>query len=50
LAQTTGFRQWRVRRHLRPGAFGKLPVRCRQRYAEALGKSAEQLEQLPAQP
>lgn len=50
LAQSTGFGKWRVRRHLRPGAFQTLSANCRQRYAEALGKSPQQLEQLPEQP
>ena len=47
LAQTTGYFKWRVRRHLRPGAFAKLPERIRQRYAEALGIDAAKLDILP---
>ncbi|MDE2090620.1 MAG: hypothetical protein KGJ08_01805 [Gammaproteobacteria bacterium] len=50
LAQSTGFLKWRVRRHLKPGAFQKLSVRCRERYADALGKTPAQLDRLPAQP
>ena len=50
LAQSTGYFRWRVRRHLRPGAFAALPVDCRERYAEALGKPAEELDTLPDQP
>lgn len=50
LAQSTGFPKWRVRRHLKSGVFQKLPLRHRQRYAEALGKTPEQLERLPEQP
>ncbi|MGH8373506.1 MAG: hypothetical protein ACRETO_12350 [Gammaproteobacteria bacterium] len=50
LAQSTGYFKWRVRRHLKPGAFRKLSENCRQRYAEALGKTPEQLDTLPAQP
>lgn len=50
LAQSTGFRKWRVRHDLRPGAFKKLNARRRQRYAEALGKPEEALETLPEKP
>jgi hypothetical protein len=50
LAQSTGYPKWRVRRHLRPGAFQKLSTSCRRRYAEALGTSPEQLDTLPEQP
>jgi hypothetical protein len=50
LAQSTGYFKWRVRRHLKPGAFRKLSDKRRQRYAEALGKTPEQLDTLPAQP
>lgn len=50
LAQSTGYFKWRVHRHLRPGAYTQLPVTCRRRYAEALGKSAEELDTLPDQP
>ena len=47
LSQSTGYFQWRVRRHLRPGAFSKLSPSIRARYAEALGLSPTQLDQLP---
>jgi len=50
LSQSTGYFKWRVRRHLRPGAFQKLSAKCRQRYADALGKTPEQLNTLPEQP
>ncbi|MGB9429034.1 MAG: hypothetical protein WCC11_04035 [Gammaproteobacteria bacterium] len=50
LAQSTGFFKWRVRRHLRPGVFQNLSAACRQRYAEALGKTPAQLDALPEQP
>lgn len=50
LSQTTGYFKWRVRRHLRPGAFAKLPGHMRQRYAEALGMDAARLDTLPEQP
>jgi len=47
LAQATGLWQWRVRRHLRPAVFARLPAGLRRRYAEALGMAPEQLERLP---
>jgi len=47
LAQATGIWQWRVRRHLRPAVFARLPARLRARYATALGITPAQLEQLP---
>ena len=50
LSQTTGYFKWRVRRHLQPGAFQKLPARIRARYAEALGMEAARLDVLPEQP
>jgi len=50
LSQTTGYFKWRVRRHLKPGAFRKLPAKTRARYAEALGLSPETLDRLPEQP
>ena len=43
LSQTTGLWRWRVRRHLRPAAFARLPLALRRRYAEALGVSVETL-------
>lgn len=50
LAQSTGYFQWRVKRHLKAGAFAKLSADVRQRYADALGISASQLDLLPAAP
>ena len=47
LAQSTGFFQWRVRRHLKPGPWARLSPRVKQRYADALGCSVEQLDALP---
>lgn len=47
LAQATGLWQWRVRRHLRPAVFARLPAGLRRRYAAALGIAPEQLERLP---
>jgi hypothetical protein len=43
LSQTTGLWLWRVRRHLKPRVFARLPLKLRQRYAEALGISVEAL-------
>ncbi len=50
LAQSTGFFKWRVRRHLKPGAFAALPEGIRQRYADALGIAAIELDNLPEHP
>jgi hypothetical protein len=46
LAQATGLWRWRVRRHLRPGAFARLSASLRERYAEALGIPVEALARL----
>lgn len=46
LAQTTGLWRWRVRRHLRPGAFERLPAALKARYAEALGVAADALARI----
>jgi len=43
LSQSTGLWRWRVRRHLRPAVFARLPLALRRRYAEALGVSVEAL-------
>lgn len=47
LSQTSGFWQWRVKRHLRPEVFATLHTRHLQRYADALGLSIAELRQLP---
>jgi hypothetical protein len=47
LAQATGLWRWRVRRHLQPAHFARLSPELRQRYADALGVSVEQLSRLP---
>jgi hypothetical protein len=47
LAQSTGYFKWRVRRHLKTGAFQRLPASIRERYADALGVAATQLDLLP---
>jgi hypothetical protein len=47
LAQTSGFWQWRVRRHLTPAGFARLSAKDRQRYADALGMSVDAIGRLP---
>src|SRR4051812_49260138 len=46
LSQTTGLWRWRVKRHLRPGAFERLPATLKSRYADALGVPVEVLGKL----
>lgn len=43
LAQTTGLWQWRIRRHFRPAVFAALSAVLRQRYADAMGLTVDQL-------
>jgi hypothetical protein len=47
LAQSTGLWQWRVRRHLQPARFAKLPNKVLGKYADALGMTIDQLKSLP---
>jgi len=47
LAQSVGWFQWRVKRHMNPDVFAKLSVRKLNHYSEALGISVEQLSTLP---
>ena len=47
LSQTSGFWQWRVKRHLRPEGFAKLSIQQLERYAEALGIAPAALQKLP---
>jgi hypothetical protein len=47
LSQTTGFWQWRVRRHLQPQRFAALSARHLARYADALGLTVAALQRLP---
>jgi len=47
LSQTSGFWQWRVKRHLLPDHFAKLSLKQIERYAEALGISPAALQKLP---
>jgi hypothetical protein len=50
LASVSGVWHWRLRRHLRPGVFAKLPDRLLRRYAEAMGITPAELRALPATP
>ena len=43
LAKAANLWRWRLRRHLRPQVFARLPLRLRRRYAEALGIAVEAL-------
>lgn len=47
LAQSTGFWRWRVRRHLQPKHFLKLPDHILQVYSQALGVPVATLKSLP---
>ena len=50
LASVSGVWRWRLRRHLRPDVFARLPDRLLQRYADAMGIAVAQLRALPASP
>ena len=50
LAQSTGYFQWRVKRHLRADVYATLPAATHARYADALGISVERLAVLPERP
>ncbi|MBK8180433.1 MAG: hypothetical protein IPK67_16375 [Planctomycetes bacterium] len=47
LAQSTGYFRWRVKRHLRPDLFARLPAAKLARYADALGLSVDEVRALP---
>ena len=47
LSQTSGFWQWRVRRHLQPRHFAALSEAQLARYSEALGLPVSTLQGLP---
>ncbi|HEX5682875.1 MAG TPA: hypothetical protein VFY73_02470 [Ideonella sp.] len=47
LAQSSGFWQWRVRRHLKPQGFSRLSEAQLGRYAQALGLATAALRKLP---
>ena len=46
LSQVTGLWRWRVRRHLKPAGYARLPAALKLRYAEALGISSEALDRV----
>lgn len=47
LSQVTGFWKWRIRRHVRPEIFARLPLKALERYAGVMGITVEQLKRLP---
>ncbi len=47
LAQYVSMAKWRVRRHMKPHIFQKLPDKILQKYAEVFGISIRELQQLP---
>jgi hypothetical protein len=47
LSQTSGFWQWRVKRHLQPAHFAKLSIKQLERYSSALGVAPADLRKLP---
>ena len=47
LSQTTGWPEWRVKRHFRPDIFRRLPASMLARYVDALGLAPDQLKTLP---
>lgn len=50
LATHVGMWRWRVRRHLRPEVFRRLPRRLLERYAEVLRVTVEELQTIPDRP
>ena len=46
LARECGFWQWQVRRHCQPGVFAKLPVKVLATYAEVLGITVSELQNI----
>ena len=50
LQAVTGFWGWRVRRHLTPEVFARLPDRILSRYAEAMDLTVAELRALPEKP
>lgn len=47
LASYMNLPRWRIKRHLKPGPFGKLPVDILQRYADLFEISVPQLKETP---
>ncbi len=50
LAQTSGFWQWRIRRHFRPAVYARLGERVLARYSEVLGIDMAALRVLTLDP
>ena len=50
LASVSGMWRWRLRRHLQPGVFARLPGKVLKRYADAMGITVTELRALPAAP
>ncbi|MCK7498070.1 MAG: hypothetical protein MZW92_50705 [Comamonadaceae bacterium] len=49
LADYSGFSRLRIRWHLRPAVYARLPERILRRYAEALNLDIDTLRRLPAE-
>jgi len=49
LAQSSGFFQWRIKRHFNPAIFEQLALKTLSRYGETLGISLEELRSIPLQ-
>lgn len=47
LAESTGFFKWTIKRDFRPEVFDKIAEKRISIYAEAMGKTKEELKQLP---
>lgn len=47
LAQTSGYFQWQIKRHLRPEIFNKLSDKKLQKYADVMKLTVAQLKELP---
>lgn len=45
LSQATGIWKWQIRRHFRPTVFAKLSAKTLEKYAEAFGMKAEELNE-----
>jgi hypothetical protein len=48
LAQTTGFFQWQIKRHLRPSIFNQLSFRKLEIYCDVMKLSIDELKSLPS--
>ncbi len=47
LAKYVNMARWRVKRHLKPSVFSKLPIRILQRYADIFSLSIAELQNIP---